>query len=122
MAVTIADVEALSSMGWEQLDDTNKQEMLDIADNLLSNQFSEDVATLPIVEGNRDDAHKLLTAHLWELSEGGEAQSENATGGSINYNTVTGESIDGLTETRYGRMFKSEYLRAKSGVGVVRTW
>jgi len=122
MAVTIDDVEKLASKSWEHLPDSHKTELLNIAQNLISNQYSEDLSTMPLLEGNRDDATKLLTAHLWEMAEGGEAQSESNTGGSVNYNTVTGESIDGLSETRYGRIFKSEYLDAKQGIAVVRSW
>lgn len=122
MAVTRADVENLDATKWEQMDNDVKDEWLGIAQNLVSNQFGDRVATLPELQGDQDDATKILTAHCWELAQGGEAQSESSTGGSINYNTVTGDVVQSLSETRYGRMFRSEYLRDEQGIGIVRTW
>jgi len=120
MAVTIEDVENYSATNWQQLDADVKTELLDHAENLMDNQFSERVSTLPNFEGNRDDGLKLLTSHLWDLSQGGEAQSESSEGGSVTYNTVTGDAIDSLRETRYGRQFADFYLRDRMGIGVVR--
>jgi len=120
MAVTIEDVENYSATNWQQLDADVKAELLDHAENLMDNQFSERVSTLPNFEGNRDDGLKLLTSHLWDLSQGGEAQSESSEGGSVTYNTVTGDAIDSLRETRYGRQFADFYLRDRMGIGVVR--
>ena len=120
MAVTIEDVENYSATNWQQLDADVKAELLDHAENLMENQFSERVSTLPNFDGNRDDGLKLLTSHLWDLSQGGEAQSESSEGGSVTYNTVTGDAIDSLRETRYGRQFADFYLRDRMGIGVVR--
>jgi len=120
MAVTIEDVENYSATNWQQLDADVKAELLTHAENLMDNQFSERVSTLPNFEGNRDDGLKLLTSHLWDLSQGGEAQSESSEGGSVTYNTVTGDAIDSLRETRYGRQFADFYLRDRMGIGVVR--
>ena len=120
MAVTIEDVENYSATNWQQLDADVKAELLGHAENLMDNQFSQRVSTLPNFEGNRDDGLKLLTSHLWDLSQGGEAQSESSEGGSVTYNTVTGDAIDSLRETRYGRQFADFYLRDRMGIGVVR--
>jgi hypothetical protein len=78
------------------------------------------VATLSILEGNRDDFVRWVAAHYAELSMGGEAQSESATGGSVNYNTVTGENLNGLSETRYGRQ-ALDYVRSRANIGLVLT-
>ena len=121
MAVTVTDVENYGSKGWQQLDPDVKDELLSHAEKLIQNQFNDRVATLPTLIGDQDDATKLLTAHLWELAEGGEAQSESGEGGNVTYNTVTGETINSLTETRYGRMFSDLYLRDRMGIGVVRS-
>jgi len=121
MAVTKSDVENYGSKGWQQLDTDVKDELLSHAQALIQNQFQDRVATLPTLIGNEEDATKLLTAHLWELAEGGEAQSESGEGGNVTYNTVTGETINSLTETRYGRMFSDLYLRDRLGIGVVRS-
>lgn len=120
MAVAIEDVEKLDSKSWSQLPDSHKTEMLNIAENRADTMYGGDASTLSIIEGNRDDFVKYLTAHLWELAEGGEAQSESSTGGSVNYNTVTGETMNSLTQTRYGRE-ALEYLD-RGGVGIVRSW
>jgi len=118
--ITRSDVEKLDSTSWQQLDDTKKDELVSIAERMIDNQFGGRISTLGTLEGDEDDAAKFLAAHLFELSEGGEAQSESTTGGSVNYNTVTGDMVDGLSETRWGRMFSSEFLD-RGGIGVVRT-
>jgi len=120
MSVTIAEVESLDATGWSQMDQAVKEEALERAKRLLDNQFSDKVATLPTFVGSRDDGLKLLTAHLIELAQGGEAQSESSEGGSVTYNTVTGEPLDSLSETRYGREFQDFYLRDRLGIGVIR--
>jgi len=120
MSVTISDVEELDATGWSQMDQAVKQQALDRAKRLVDNQFSDKVATLPTFVGSRDDGLKLLTAHLIELAQGGEAQSESSEGGSVTYNTVTGEPLDSLSETRYGREFQDFYLRDRLGIGVIR--
>jgi hypothetical protein len=121
MAVTLGDVEELDAQGWQQIDTETKQESLDRARRLLDNQFSDRVATLPTFVGSRDDGLKLLAAHLIEMATGGEAQSESTEGSSVTYNTVTGETVDNLTETRYGRQFSDYYLRDRLGIGVIRS-
>ena len=122
MAVTTDDVEALSSTGWKQLNDSKKTEMLSIANSLVDGQLSRRQSNFSSLEGNRDEAVKWLTAHLWELSQGGESQSESGQGGSVNFNTVTGEWQNSLTETRYGRILSDLYLRDRQSVSIVRTY
>ena len=119
--ITKEDVEHLSATSWSNLDDQTFNEYLEIAETLMDNQFSDQVATLPTFEGDRKHGGALLVAHLLELSEGGEASSESGEGGSVTYNTVTGETLDALTETRYGRIFKDLYLRDRQGIGIVRS-
>ena len=121
MSVTVEDVENYASKKWQQLDGDVKQEQLDLAESMLANQFSERMATLPNFKGDRDFGLKLLTAHLWELAQGGEAQSESSEGGSVTYNTVTGNAVDSLQETKYGRLFRDQFLFDEQGVGVVRS-
>ena len=121
MSVDLTDVERMDSTGWTQMERQIKEEQLDRARNLLDNQFSDKVSTLPTFVGNRDDGLKLLAAHLIEMAQGGEAQSESSEGGSVTYNTVTGDAINNLTETRYGRQFNDYHLRDRLGIGVVRS-
>jgi hypothetical protein len=119
MAVTISDVESLSSMGWEQLDSGKKEDLLDMADR-RADLHSEQVSTLPTIEGDRDDFVKLIAAHFWELAEGGEATSESSTGGSVNYNIGNPRESVSYSQTRYGREAR-EHLRDEQQIGMVRT-
>ena len=121
MSVTVEDVENYGSTNWRQLDSAVKAEMLELAQSLMDNQFSKRVATLPNFRGDRDFGLKLLTAHLWEVAEGGEAQSESSEGGSVTYNTVTGDPVDSLQETRYGRIFRDQFLFDEQGISIVRS-
>jgi len=122
MAISTSDVENLAANSWQQLDSGKKDELVDIAERIVDNQLSADVATLPTVEGDVDDAKTFCAAHLFELAEGGEAQSEGSTGGNITYNTVTGDIVSSFSETRYGRTLRSEYLRDEQSIAFVRTY
>ena len=121
MSVTVEDVENLSAKDWINLDSDTKQDLLDMAERMLNGPFSARVSRLPTVVGDRDDALKWLTAHLWELSIGGEAQSEGQTGATVSYNTVTGEWESSLSQTRYGRTFRDVHLRDEQSIGIVMT-
>lgn len=121
MAVTVSDVEALDSMGWDQLDNAKKQALLDIAESEAQSLYGGDLSTFSEIEGSTDDFIKYLAAHKWELAEGGETQSESSSGGSVNYNTVTGESTDTLEQTRYGRE-ALKYIREGMSVSFVTTY
>ena len=120
-SITVDDVEQLDATNWQQLDPDVKSAELERAKRMIQDQFSDRVSTLPSLIGDEGDATKLLTAHFWEQTTGGEAQSESSEGGSVTYNTVTGESLNSLSETRYGRQFDSHHLRNRSGIGVVRS-
>jgi hypothetical protein len=121
MPPTVSEVESLSSKGWNSLDSTKKQELLDMAEREANELYSGQVSTLPEIEGDTDDFIRHLAAHKWTLAEGGEAQSESNTGGNVSYNTVTGENLDNLSQTRFGREAKS-YLRDESSISVVTTY
>jgi hypothetical protein len=123
MAVSVSDVESWSSTGWTQLDGgTRKQDLLDKAKSIVDGQLSTRQSNFSTLEGDRDEAVELLAAHFYEIAEGGESQSENSQGGSVSYNTVTGEWQNSLTETRYGRILSDMYLRDRQGLGLVRTY
>lgn len=121
MAVTTSDVDNLSSTGWTQLDSGKKTELLNTAEALVDGQLSTQQSRFPTLEGDRDDAVTWLAAHFYELAEGGEAQSENSQGGSVSFNTVTGEWMSTLSETRYGRVLSDFYLRNRQSLGIVKT-
>jgi len=120
MTVTIDDVEDLSADSWQQLADEKKQALLNQAESATDLVYSGRVARLNQIESDRDYFVQNLAAHYWELAEGGEPTSESATGGSVSYNTVTGDTMSNLTETRYGRICR-DYLRNQQSVGIVRT-
>jgi hypothetical protein len=117
---TISDVEALSSTGWSQLNDTKKQALLDDAIEETDTLYTDRYARLPTLEGSRSIFIKNLTAHKWEIAEGGEAQSESNQGGNVSYNTVTGDAIQHLQQTRYGREALN-HVRDRQGIGIVRS-
>lgn len=121
MAVTRADVENLDSKGWTQLSDSKKDHLLANARSLVDGQLSTQHSRFPTLDGDRDEAVEQMAAHLWELAEGGEAQSESSQGGNISFNTVTGEWFSSLSETRYGRTLSDLYLRDRQGLAIVRT-
>ena len=120
-SVTVDDVENYAGKGWNGLAADVKEEQLELAQSLINNQFSAQVSTLPNFRGNRTFGTKLLAAHLFEIAEGGEAQSESSEGGSVTFNTVTGGQIESLQETRYGRLFRDQFLFDEQGIGVVRS-
>lgn len=121
MAVTISDVESLSSTAWSQLSDTKKQDLLDIATREANGLYSKRVRAFPTLDGDEDDFITYLAAHKWEQAEGGEANSQSSTGGSVSYNTVTGNPMKELQETRYGRT-AYQYLRDEQSIGVELTY
>lgn len=120
MAITRSDVEPLSATSWDSLSDSKKDELINIAERQVDDLYGGRVATLGEIEGNTDDLKKWVAAHLFELAEGGEPQSESGTGGSINYNTSPGELPKGWSTTRYGQQ-ALEYVRDETSIGFVRT-
>jgi hypothetical protein len=118
---TKSDVEALSSTGFTQLSDPKKQALLDDAitetDNLYANKR---MSRIPNLDGDREIFIKNLAAHKWTIAEGGEAQSESSAGGSVSYNTVTGDAINNLQQTRYGREALN-HVRDRQGLGIHRS-
>lgn len=119
MVVELQDVESLDSTNWDSLPDADKQDMLEDARTEADTMYSGRNARLPTVDGDRDIFVKNLTAHKWELAEGGEAQSESQTGGSTSYQSGTVE--DYLSLTRYGQT-AMRHLRDEQSIAIVRTW
>lgn len=117
---TISDVEALSSTGWNDLNDTKKQALLDDAIKEADTLYTGRYARMPTIDGDREIFIKHLAAHKWENAEGGEAQSESNTGGNVSYNTVSGDPISDLQSTRYGRT-ALKHVRDRQGLGIARS-
>lgn len=120
MAVSRSDVENLASKSWNALSDTKKDAMLEDARKETNTIFSGQVATLPTLEGDRDVFVKNLAAHKWTLAEGGEAETESSTGGSVTYKTNPAQMDEYLSLTRFGETAKA-HLRTQQSIGFVRT-
>jgi len=118
--VSVSDVEALDSLGWENLDATKKQALLDDAKTEANTIYTGRYARFPTIDGDRDIFIKNLAAHKWELAEGGEPTTESAGGGSVSYNTVTGDAINSLQQTRFGRT-ALKHVRDRQGLGIARS-
>jgi len=119
--VTVAMVEDMSSTGYSQLDPDVKEQRLEIARNKMKNQYSQRVATLPNVDGDRVDALIYLAQHEFELAEGGQAESESGEGGNVTYRTPTENDPGSLGLTSPGYQFWDEYLFDEQGISVVRS-
>ncbi len=117
---SITDVEHLSSTGWDQLNDTKKQALLDDAITEADSIYTGRFARMPTIDGDRETFVKYLAAHKWTIAEGGEAQSESSQGGNVSYNTVTGDAIENLQQTRYGREALN-HVRDRQGLGIERS-
>lgn len=118
--VTVSEVQAVYGEQEPSLSASKQQELVDVAERLRDGVFGGRVRTLQEIEGDGEDFGAYLAAHLWELAEGGEAQSQSQTGGSVNYAHLQGNVEHTLTETRYGRVCRM-MLRQNASVGIVRT-
>jgi hypothetical protein len=117
--VTVSDVEALESKGWQSLDATKKQALLDDAERERGTIYSGRVARTPTLQGDEDIFVKNLAAHKWELAEGGEQQSTSQTGGNTSYSVANPETY--LELTRFGRTCL-DHLDDRQSIGIVRSW
>lgn len=114
---TVDDVEKLGT--WQGLKREKKTALLNDAITETDQLYVNRQTTFPTLNGDRSIFIKNLAAHKWTLAEGGEAQSEGQTGGSVSYNTVTGEAQSNLQQTRYGRE-ASQHIRDNQGLGIQR--
>ena len=117
--IEIKHVERGSSQEWDSLTTKQKKQMLLEAKQSATTIYG---GRLSRVSRIRDRVLFTinLTRHYWQQAEGGDAQSESATGGSTSYNTVTGEAMRELTTTRYGQR-ALEMIRDDQSTGMVRT-
>lgn len=99
------------------LTNSQKDALVEMANRFADDVFGGTVRSIGEVEGDDGDFKRLLAAHLWELAEGGEAQSESQSGGSVSYSVNPGNVEQSLSQTRYGRMARA-YLRQEGQVGV----
>jgi len=112
-------VEKLSSTGWTQLSDARKDELIQQAIAERDTMYSGRMSRMPTLDGDSQVFSLNLAAHKWELSEGGEAQSESGEGGSVNYNA--GQPEEYLDLTRYGKT-ASRHIAYDHSISAIRTY
>ena len=117
--IEIKHVERGSSQEWDSLSDKQKQQMLLEAKQGATTIYGGRLSRVPRI---RDRVLFVINVarHYWQQAEGGDPQSESATGGSTSYNTVTGEAMRELTTTRYGQR-ALEIIRDDQSTGIVKT-
>lgn len=115
----IEKVENLSSTGWQNMTRDRKADLIEDALGEKDTMYSGRMSRTPTLDGDADVFVKNLAAHKWELSEGGEAQSESGEGGSTNYRGANAE--DYLELTRYGQT-ASRHVAYDHSISAVRTW
>ena len=121
MSITATEIRDLDSTDFNSFEDSDIETYIDIAERQTDNLYGGRMSRVATRRGDKDDFVRFLTAHLLEKARGGDAQSESATGGSVNYNTVTGDPQSSLSETKWGRECLT-YIRERQSVGIVRTW
>lgn len=100
------------------LTDSEKDALVSQANRYADDVYGGLVRTLSEVEGDEKDFKSLIAAHMWELAEGGELQSENQAGGSVSFNVTAGDTDEAaLAQTRYGRLALG-YIRQGGQVSV----
>ncbi|QLG62828.1 hypothetical protein [Halorarum salinum] len=117
--VEVDDIQAVYGEQEPALSTDKKQELADMAGRIRTTVFGGRVTRQSELEGNPDDFEAYLGAHLWEIAEGGEAQSQSQTGGSVNFQHLQTNVESTLSETRYGRVCLM-MLRSNASIGIVR--
>lgn len=119
VTVTVTEIQEVYGEREPALSSSKKTALKDIAERLTQDVFGGRVARQSELEGNEEDFAKYLGAHLWEIAEGGEAQSQSQTGGSVNFQHLQTNVETTLSETRYGRLCQM-MLRDQASVSIVR--
>src|SRR6056297_1675698 len=113
-------VRALSSTGFTQVSEERLDELIKDAIAEATSLYTGRFSRLPTLDGDAEIFRKNLAAHKTLNAEGGEAQSESNAGGNVSYNTVTGDAISDLQQTRYGRT-ALKHVRDRQGIGIQRS-
>lgn len=120
VSITRSQVQDVYGEREPALSTSKRDSLVSIAETLTDKVFAGRTGRSTIIEGDKEDFAKYVAAHLWELSEGGEQQSTNQTGGSVNYDHLRTDALTTLGETRFGRVALM-MIREEASVGVVRT-
>lgn len=118
--ITESDVDNVYGERTTAITSTKKQNLVSIAERLVDDIYAGQVGHIAIIEGNKEDFAKYVAAHLWEIAEGGETQSQSQTGGSVNYERMRRDFRNALNETRYGRQ-ALQFIREDTSIAIVRT-
>jgi len=113
-------VRNLSNTGFDQTTDTVLDALIKDAIAEATTLYTGRFSRLPTLDGDAEIFRKNLAGHKAELAAGGEAQSESNAGGNVSYNTVTGDAISDLQQTRYGRT-ALKHVRDRQGIGIQRS-
>lgn len=120
MATTSAsDIQEVYGEKEPALSSSKQSSLATHAEDLTEQVFGGRVSRQAELEGDEDLFATYLGAHLWEIAEGGEAQSQSQTGGSVNFAHLQTNIESTLSETRYGRVCLM-MLKGNASVGIVR--
>ena len=104
------------------IDDTTRiNTIIETAERYVESVLDDAILRRANVRGDRKDINIWIACHMIQLTEGGETGSQSSSAGNVTYNTVTGETQDTLSETRWGRMVL-EYKRPRANISVERTF
>lgn len=112
---TVSEVE--DQYGPTDIPDADASNLIDQAERMDEDLFGENINFQSQRQGDKQDRVILLACHKWALREG-EPESESQAGGSVSYNTVTGELQNSLTQTKWGREYLG-YLRDQPNISII---
>lgn len=101
-------------------DSAQQGELVTIAETMTEDVFGGRVSRRNEIEGNEADFARYLAAHLWEIAEGGETNSQSQSGGSVNFGHLQTNIESTLSETRFGRLCLM-MTRSNANTGIVRS-
>lgn len=119
---TVAEVQAGfngSPVEDGELGTGDAKQLIDEAVTMFNSVFSDEILFTSEVQGDQDQAVRILARHKWALALG-ETTSESQSGGSESYN-IPQSTERSLRRTTYGLEFL-EYLRGgEPNIGIFST-
>lgn len=118
--ISVPEVQAVYGNKSPSFDTAQQNQLVSIAENITEDVFGGRITRQNEIEGNEADFAKYLAAHLWEIAEGGETNSQSQSGGSVNFQHLQTNIESTLAETRYGRLCLM-MTRSNTSTGIVRS-
>lgn len=118
--ITVKDVENVYGEQAPSLDTAKRKSLTAVAENLTEDVFGGRQTRQDEIEGDESDFTAFLAAHLWEIAEGGEPNSQSMTGGSVNVQHLQTDIESTLSETRFGRICLM-MTRNRTNTAIVRS-